>query len=123
MLAIVFAAEKFDQYTFGQSVTVQSDHKPLESILKKPLFSAPKRLQEMIMRLQRYNIEVVYTQGKLLCLADTLSRAFLSTNQVRGPQDGLKHIIIVQYSPITEERLQQIKEYTSSDEHLQQCEQ
>ena len=44
MLAIVFAAEKFDQYTFGHSVTVQSDHKPLESILKKPLFSAPKRL-------------------------------------------------------------------------------
>ena len=43
MLAIVFAAEKFDQYTFGHSVTVQSDHKPLESILKKPLFSAPLR--------------------------------------------------------------------------------
>ena len=92
MLAIVFAAEKFDQYTFGHSVTVQSDHKPLESILKKPLFSAPKRWQGMIMRLQRYNLEVVYTQGKLLYLADTLSRAFLSTNQVNGPQDGLEHI-------------------------------
>ena len=26
MLAIVFAAKKFDQYTFGHSVTVQSDH-------------------------------------------------------------------------------------------------
>ena len=69
--------------TFGHSVRVQSDHKPLESILKKPLFSALKGLQGMIMRLQRYNIEVVYTQGKLLYLADTLSRAFLSsTNQV-----------------------------------------
>ena len=34
MLAIVFAAEKFDQYTFGHSITVQSDHTPLESILK-----------------------------------------------------------------------------------------
>ena len=44
MLATIFAAEKFDQYTFGHSVTVQSDHKPLESILKKPLLSAPKRL-------------------------------------------------------------------------------
>ena len=28
MLAIVFAAEKFDQYTFGHSVTVQSDKNP-----------------------------------------------------------------------------------------------
>ena len=45
MLAIVFAAEKFDQCTFGHSVTVQSDHKPLESIPKKPLFSAPERLR------------------------------------------------------------------------------
>ena len=45
MLAIVIAAEKFYQYTFGHSVTVQSDHKPLESIWKNPLFSAPKRLQ------------------------------------------------------------------------------
>ena len=54
---------------------MQSDHKSLESIPKKPLFSAPKRLQGMIMRLQRYNLEVVYTQGKLLYLADTLSRA------------------------------------------------
>ena len=120
MLAIVFAAEKFDQYTFGHNVTVQSDHKPLERILKKPLFSAPNRLQGMIMRLQRYNLEVVYTQGKLLYLADTLSRAFLFTNQVSGPQDGLEHISMVQYLPITEQRLQQIKEYTSSDEHLQQ---
>ena len=55
-LAIVFAAESFDQCTFGYSVTVESDHKPLESILKKPLFSAPKCLQGMIMRLQLHSI-------------------------------------------------------------------
>ena len=50
MLAIVFAAEKFDQHSFGYSVTMKSDHKPLETILKRPLFSAPKRLQGMIMQ-------------------------------------------------------------------------
>ena len=36
MLAIVYAVEKFNGYTFGKKVTVYSDHKPLESILKKP---------------------------------------------------------------------------------------
>lgn len=56
MLAIVFSLEKFHQYTFGRPVTVRSDHKPLESILKKPLSSAPRRLQGMMMRLQKYNI-------------------------------------------------------------------
>ena len=37
MLAIVYALEKFNQFTFGRKVTVHSDHKPLEAILKKPL--------------------------------------------------------------------------------------
>ncbi|CAB3998069.1 Hypothetical predicted protein [Paramuricea clavata] len=37
ILSIVYAVEKFNDYTFGRKVTVHSDHKPLESILKKPL--------------------------------------------------------------------------------------
>ena len=57
MLAIVYALEKFNQFTFGRHVTVYSDHKPLEAILKKPLARAPRRLQGMIMRLQMYDLE------------------------------------------------------------------
>ena len=34
MLAIVFALEKWHQYTFGRPLTVYSDHKPLEAIMK-----------------------------------------------------------------------------------------
>ena len=60
LLAIVFSGEKFDQFTFGRTVHVQSDHKPLESILKKPLHRAPKRLQSMMLRLQRYDILLSY---------------------------------------------------------------
>ena len=37
MLAIVFALQKWYQYTYGRHVTIHSDHKPLESITKKPL--------------------------------------------------------------------------------------
>ena len=37
MLAIVFSLEKFNQYTHGRHVKIQSDHKPLESILKRSL--------------------------------------------------------------------------------------
>lgn len=43
MLAVVFALQKFDQYVYGRSVTVQSDHKPLAAISNKPLRTAPKR--------------------------------------------------------------------------------
>ena len=46
MLAICFATSKFHQYVYGKSaVSVQTDHEPLESILKKPLCNAPPRLE------------------------------------------------------------------------------
>ena len=108
MLAIVFLAEKFLQYTFGHKVEVQSDHKPLESILKKLLFSVPRRLQGMMMRLQRYNLQVKYTQGKLLYLADTLSRAYLPPESGPSHQDDIEYVSMVQYLPIFDKRLLQI---------------
>ena len=77
MLAIVFSLERFNQYTFGRHVNVESDHKPLEVILQKPLSCAPRRLQSMMMRLQKYDFTVHYERGKNMHLADTLSRAFL----------------------------------------------
>ena len=42
MLAVVFTLDKFNQYVYGRPITVNSDHKPLEAIVKKPLRSAPK---------------------------------------------------------------------------------
>ena len=75
MLAIVFSLEKVNQYTYGRHVKIQSDHKPMESILKKSLGCAPKRPQCMMMRLQKYDCEVQYERGTNLYLADTLSRA------------------------------------------------
>ena len=72
-----YAMDKFNDYTFGRKTVVFSDHKPLESILKKPLHRAPKRLQGMIIRLQKYDLEVKYEKEDKMFLADTLSRAFL----------------------------------------------
>lgn len=57
-LAIVFGCQKFSQYiTRREKVTVESDHKPLQSIFKKLLLCAPSRLQRMMLQLQRYNLE------------------------------------------------------------------
>ena len=39
MLAITFACRKFHPYIYGKLTQVESDHKPLESIMKKPLGS------------------------------------------------------------------------------------
>lgn len=76
MLAVVFACQRFDQYICGKKdVVVETDHSPLINIFKKPLLAAPKRLQSMILCLQRYNIKLKYTRGTEMYIADTLSRA------------------------------------------------
>ena len=50
MLAVVFGCTKFYDYIYGvPNIEVESDHKPLEAILRKPLHQAPLRLQKMIM--------------------------------------------------------------------------
>ena len=60
LLAIVFACTKFHQYVYGKDVLIESDHKPLETIFKKPLEKAPARLQNMLLKLQKYSIKVFY---------------------------------------------------------------
>ena len=71
MLAIVFTVEKFNDYTFCGMTVVFSDHKPLESIFKKLVHHVPKRLQGMIIRWQKYDIEVRYEKENRMFLADT----------------------------------------------------
>ena len=70
LLAIVFAMEKFETYLYGRKVLVEFDHKPLEAISKKSLLNAPKRIQRILLRLQRYEFEVSYKKGTPLLMAD-----------------------------------------------------
>ena len=51
MLAVVFGMEKFHHYIWGQEVTIQTDHKPLESIALKNLANAPPRLARMLLKI------------------------------------------------------------------------
>ena len=64
-LAIVFTCERIiDQYLHGRDlITVKTDRKPLIPIFKKPISQAPKRLQRMILRLQKYNIRYQFQPG------------------------------------------------------------
>ena len=119
LLAIVFACEKFDQYVYGRDkVHVQSDHKPLEVIFKRPLVTAPKRLQRMLLRLQRYSIEVTYVRGSEMNIADTLSRAYI-------PGNASVHAVTFENIDMTEglsvspSRLQELRDATASDCVLQ----
>ena len=52
LLAQVFGLEHNHQYVYGRRNILYTDHKPLVSISSKPLASAPKRLERVLLRLQ-----------------------------------------------------------------------
>lgn len=68
---------------YGRVVTVESDHKPLEQIAKKPFHDVPKRLQSMFLQFQKYDLNITYKKGSQLFIADTLSRAHLEKEETR----------------------------------------
>ena len=78
-LAICFACDKFHQYIMcKEKVQVESDHKPLETIFKKPILAAPKRLQRMLLKVQKYQLQVQHKTGSSMFIADMLSRIKMS---------------------------------------------
>ena len=113
MLAVVFGLSKFHHYTFGRTTHVVSDHKPLESIIKKSLDAAPKRLQGMLMKVQKYNIKLEYCPGKEMYIADYLSRAHKEDNE---GGDDFDSINMVKLLPIRQEKIDRIREATQRDE-------
>lgn len=121
MLSFLLVRDSTSIIIYGKDhITVQSDHKPLEIIFKKSLLSAPKRLQRMLLRLQKYNLDVVYTRGKELYIADTLSRA---TPEYHGqhPSKLAEEIAQIQHAEwvrkITDSRLNQIRTRTTISSH------
>lgn len=74
MSAVVHGWEEFHYCTYGHHVVVESDHKPLEAICKKPLCNAAPRTALMMLRIQTYDVEITYVLGKGIPLAHALSR-------------------------------------------------
>ncbi|KAK3770331.1 hypothetical protein RRG08_029984 [Elysia crispata] len=118
MLAVVFGLERFDQYTFGRKIFVTTDHKPLETIIRKPLSEAPRRLQRLIMRSNRYAFELTWAKGSSLLIADTLSRAAICN--IASSEPGLtKETETKERSNIPDAMLEKLRAQTSEDDDMQ----
>ena len=125
-LAIVFACPKFSQYiTRGAVITVETDNKPSQSIFKKSLLTAPSRLQRMLLRLQRYNLNVTYKPGSQMYVAGHLSRSYLRQTE-DPPKDEfqvfaleLEEIIPLDTVKITSHRLSQLLKASEHDPGMQ----
>ena len=114
LLAVIYGLEKFHHYTYGRHVTVVTDHQPLVSIVSKPLSKAPKRLQSLLLRAQKYNITLVYKPGKSIPVADTLSRAPLP----HKPDSEEISVNYISFLPVKSPCLDTIRDETLKDETL-----
>jgi len=104
LLAIVYGCTKFHQYVYGKKVKVQTD---------------PQRLQRMMLRLQRYDLQVEYEPGKNLFIADTLSRAPEESNETSANTKDEFEVLTLENMPISEVKLEHFKDATRKDVTLQ----
>ncbi|CAB4030046.1 Hypothetical predicted protein [Paramuricea clavata] len=123
LLTVVFACKRFHHYVYGKTITVESDHKPPEAILNKPLSQAPSRLQKMLMQLQAYDINLVYKKGSEMYIADALSRAFppeIIPEQFEEDVTSERFIhLMSSESYVTDRKLQAIKDEIHTNETMQ----
>ena len=92
-LAILFGCERFHVYLYGKSFMVESDHKPLQPIFKKPICKAPPRIQRFRLRLQNYDMHIEFKPGKELTVADTcLGHLFQQRNKTKKPKLNFRSI-------------------------------
>ena len=101
------------EYILGKATLVQTDHQPLETILRKPMSVAPLRLQAMILKVSGFDLKAEYLPGKRQILADTLSRA--SLDEVPAEEDELQ-LNMVERISISEAKYAELQKKNTANE-------
>lgn len=116
-LAVVFGTEKFHQYIYAKTVKVHTDHKPLESIFKKPLRKAPPRVSRMMLSLQKYRLDVQWRPGKEMHIADALSRSYLNEENeaLDSKEYDLEVCSLMKHLPVSPEKYEKFQQETQKD--------
>ena len=119
LYAVLYGCKRFHEYAYGRHMTVESDHKPLESILHKPLALAPPGLQRMLLALQKYSNTLIHRPGKDIPVADTLSRKSPDDEDSSLTEDMETQVhTVISTMPVSTDRLGDLKIATAEDEQL-----
>ena len=118
-LAVTWACEKFRPFILGLHFRLETDHRPLVSLLgNKSIDQLSPRLQRFRMRLMWFDYDIAYVQRKNLTTADALSR---SPTTKKDAQDQLSREaerlinMIIETAPISNVKLQHIRETVQND--------
>ena len=115
-LAVAWVMEKFHHFLYGNHFLLETDQKPLETILSRSLNQATPRLQRIFIRTFPYNFSEHYLPDLKNQLAGCLSR-------VGGLQDSTKLLKLSVYQITSQlnarsDSLQQLCEASKADDTL-----
>ena len=100
---------------------MQNDHKPLKNVFYKSVVKCPPRIQCFFLRLQKYNFLFEYALGKVMVVADAISRVHsLNCKPEIDTSDMTHHVhSIIGQLPVSKARLAQFQQETAKDPDLQ----
>ena len=107
----MYIISKFNEYLYVKTFVVESDHKPLKSILNTPI--------NKTCFYKKYHFAVNYVHGKDVICSETLSRAPLKEQTPEISETELNYQVhsVISTFPISTERLKQVE--TLNDKTLQ----
>ena len=118
-LALTWACEKFANYVLGKKFTIETDHKPLVPLLgNKSLHSLPPRILRFRLRLTRFEYEIIHVPGKSLVMADTLSRAPITSDKDTSDlQEEVEYLMemCINNLPANSHRLEEFRKAQAAD--------
>ena len=116
-LAMAWALEKLHHFIYGKKFKLQTDQKPLATILSRSQNASTPRLQRLLNRAFQYDFDVEYIKGKMNVVADCLSRLGITKDHIKLPK-VMVHSVSVEL-PATKEFLDRIRTATQKDREMQ----
>jgi hypothetical protein len=124
-LASTWACERFSDYLIGKTFHIETDHKPLVSLVGNTnLEELNPRLQRFHMRLMRFRYTISHVPGKYLIIADAISRApsrNIEKSETDFENDTTAFVdMIMESFPASNNRLEEIRREQASDPIIQE---
>ena len=115
-LAVAWAVEKFHHFLYRCHFILETDQKPLETILSRSLNQATPRLQCILIRTLPYTFTIRYIPGTRNLLTDCLSRLGNQEDTIKLPK---LHVYQISHQLLARsDSLQEIRQATQTDDEL-----
>lgn len=110
-------SRKFHSYLYSlPTCAVETNNKLLIATIKKNVSGMSPRIQRLMMKLQRYDFNPIYTPGKVIVRADALSRATAHSESSTETDVNL----LTESPPLSRLKSRHVAEETKKDIQVQE---